>query len=145
MTPRSQSRAGPEKSGSAPSAPDSCASMSSEEIEPAILHELQHQRNDRLYDFRQYRVPQIWHVEFNKAKSPEKLYTDYDVRRCSGKGLSLMLSLNLASLKFLKNHALPYGMESSAGSLWMTLCSRTERKRKLLLKTVFISSSSNLR
>ena len=47
MIPGSQSRAGPEKSGSAHSAPDSCASMSSEEIEPAILHELQHQRNDR--------------------------------------------------------------------------------------------------
>jgi hypothetical protein len=38
------------------------------DIEPAIIHEIQQQRSDRLIDFHQKRVPQTWQTAFHNGK-----------------------------------------------------------------------------
>jgi hypothetical protein len=38
------------------------------DIEPAIIHEIQRQTEERFFDFHQNRIPQVWQTEFQSGK-----------------------------------------------------------------------------
>jgi hypothetical protein len=42
------------------------------DIEPAIIHELERQQQERFFDFHQYRVPQAWQTSFQAGKLHKK-------------------------------------------------------------------------
>jgi hypothetical protein len=39
-----------------------------DDLEPAFLQELEKQKNERFYDFNQYRIPQVWQTSFETAR-----------------------------------------------------------------------------
>src|SRR5438045_9720639 len=42
------------------------------DIEPAVIHELKRQQEDRFFDFHQYRVPQAWQTAFQAGSLHRK-------------------------------------------------------------------------